>query len=964
MKLERWQAIEELYHSASDVPESDRYSFLHDACGEDQSLLREVESLLRHGSTPHSVLDTPAIAIMAKAMAADEYQSPAPSLEGKMIAHYQILGTIGRGGMGVVYKAEDLKLRRNVALKLLPQFLARDEQALRRFEQEAQAASALNHPNICTVYEIGEAEGLHFIAIELLEGETLKERIARGPLEVREILGIATEICNALEVAHSAGIVHRDIKPSNIVLTRRGTAKLLDFGVAKRVGPELIQKRERLSALLPANVDLHLTIPGAVIGTVAYMSPEQAAAGQEVDTRSDLFSLGAVLYEMATGAPPFGGETSGAIFEAILKQQPVQPSGLNPTLSLELENIILRLLEKDRDLRYQSAAELQTDLERLRRETESSRIAARLKRGALLLAVGMVALLIVGMVAYNRMTPKPPKPRGSVRVTRLTTGGNVQQAAISPDGKYAAYFQREEGYAGWSLWLQQIATATQTQLLPPGSGEPEEYDGLKFSPDGGYLYYTRIEPNSSTRSLYRVSVLGGTPEKLIADVPPRFALSPDSWSVAYLNSDPQDDWDSLMVVSIEGTNKKVIAKLPQGAAYSDPAWSHDAKLLAVAEHAKGDTLLSHIRIVPLDGGPVRRIPSDDFCIINSLEWLKDGTGLIATAAGRKIVSSEKVEYEGTRPEIWKFPYPAGIPNRITNDLFNHSGGASVSADSSVLATIAWDLVSAIWVGPASDPDRAHAVTPLAGHRIANRGLTWTGTGKIVYWSNASDAFDLIVVDADGGNPRPLPRNLPNRIDPDACSDGRTLVYRALYANKRQVMRQYLDGGGPQPLVPGGFPQCSPDNKWVVYYDNGIKAIPRKISMEGGQPVPLTDQECSRAGISPDSKWVACVGETGKLAIIPFSGGNPIKLFDLPPTFDAGNDAPLRWTPDGQNVVYAVDEGGFENLWAQPLVGGPSRVLTHFTSQRIYSFAFSHDGKQIAISRGTPSSDVVLINNFR
>lgn len=575
-----------------------------------------------------------------------------------------------------------------------------------------------------------------------------------------------------------------------------------------------------------------------------------------------------------------------------------------------------------------------------------------------------VALLLVGVVAY-KMIPKATKPRGTLTVTRLTHSGNVRQAAISPDGKYAAYFQSEKGYAGWSLWLQQIATSTRIQLLLPDSGKPAGDEGLRFSPDGGYLYYTRIEPNSSTHTLYRVSVLGGTPERLLANVPPRFALSPDGRSVAHLSSDPQDERTTLVVVSINGSNEKVIAKVPQrDAGFSDPTWSHDGKLLAVAEYVPDETSLSHLLVVPVDGGPGRRITSDEYRGIGEPEWLTDGTGLVATGVLSKLVSNEQFEYEDRYPQLWGFPYAGGSPHRITNDLFRYHGGSSVSADSSLLVTVASDLVSAIWVGPASDPDQARAVTPLSGHYVASKGLTWTGAGKIVYWTNASNAVDLIVMDADGGNPRPLPRDLPFTAHPDACSDGHTLLYTGAYANKCQVMRQDLDGGRPQPLVAGRYPQCSPDSKWVVYYDNGENPIPRKISMEGGQPVPLTEHECRRAGISPDGKWVACVDETEKLAIIPFSGGKAVKLFDLPPTFDFIPDVPMRWTPNSQSLVYAVDAGGFDNLWAQPVAGGPHRALTHFTSQRIYYFAFSHDGKQIAIGRGTPSSDVVLISNFR
>jgi eukaryotic-like serine/threonine-protein kinase len=321
-------------------------------------------------------------------------------LEGKTISHYRILEAIGRGGMGVVYKAEDLKLRRYAALKLLPQFLARDPQALQRFEREAQAASALNHPNICTVYEIDESDGLHFIAIELLEGETLKDRIKRGPLEVPEILGVVIEICDALEAAHSAGIIHRDIKPSNILVTRRGNAKLLDFGVAKRVGAELVRQSKDISALLPGTVDLRLTDPGAAIGTVAYMSPEQAR-GQGVDTRSDLFSLGAVLYEMTTGKYPFPGKDLADVLRAIQEQPPASIEQLNPKAPSELIRITKRAMQKDRSLRYQRAAEMQADL-----QTERTRLEARAsKRKALLVLASVVMFFTLVVSASLRIAP-------------------------------------------------------------------------------------------------------------------------------------------------------------------------------------------------------------------------------------------------------------------------------------------------------------------------------------------------------------------------------------------------------------------------------------------------------------------------------------------------------------------------------------------------------------------------------
>lgn len=424
MKTERWQVIEVLYHSASDVPDEERYSFLRKACDGDESLVHEVESLLRHGSTPQSVLDGPAIALMAKAMAVDECESGAPLLEGKTISHYRIMEPIGRGGMGVVYKAEDLKLRRYVALKLLPQFLATDPQALVRFEREAQAASALNHPHICTVYEIGEAEGLHFIAIELLDGETLKQRIARGPLEISQILEIGTEICDALEAAHVAGIIHRDIKPSNIVVTQRGGAKLLDFGVAKRAGPELICKTEDLLALLSTHVELRLTSPGAAIGTVAYMSPEQAR-GVDVDARSDIFSLGTVLYEMITAKCAFTGKDAPEVLEAIQHRRPTPIAKLNTGAPAELVRITSTAMEKDGSRRYQSAGEMQADLQALRRELET-----RTSRGAAILVPALTVALFT-LLAYVSL--RVPHVRDWIAARTSSSGSrHIKSLAVLP----------------------------------------------------------------------------------------------------------------------------------------------------------------------------------------------------------------------------------------------------------------------------------------------------------------------------------------------------------------------------------------------------------------------------------------------------------------------------------------------------------------------------------------------------
>jgi serine/threonine protein kinase/Flp pilus assembly protein TadD len=400
MRPERWQAIAELYHSASDLPDGQRQTFLRNACEGDTALFDEVESLLRHGSGPQSFLDTPAVAIMAKAIAANEFHTAAPSLEGQILSHYRILEPIGRGGMGIVYAAEDLKLGRRVALKLLPEYLARDKESLRRFEREARAASALNHPNICTVYEIDEAAGVHFIAIELLEGETLKQRMARSRLPIKEILRIGIEICEGLDAAHSAGIIHRDIKPANVFLTRRGPVKVLDFGVAKRVGTELIEQSSHFSFSLTGNLEADLTNTGALIGTTAYMSPEQVGR-QTVDTRSDIFSLGAVLYEMATGQVPFPGTDVRSVIRGVQLQRPIPVEQINPEARSGLNRIIDKALQKDRPSRYQHAGELQADLRKIQGHLERR---AKWWRASLV-PLGLVALLAV-VLAASRFNPR------------------------------------------------------------------------------------------------------------------------------------------------------------------------------------------------------------------------------------------------------------------------------------------------------------------------------------------------------------------------------------------------------------------------------------------------------------------------------------------------------------------------------------------------------------------------------
>ncbi len=396
---------------------------------------------------------------------------------GLTISHYRITDKLGGGGMGVVYQAEDQRLGRRVALKFLPEELAQDPQARERFQREARAASALNHPNICTIYDIGEYQDRLFIVMECLEGTTLRHRVEGRPIPLEQLLDIGVQVADALEVAHAAGIVHRDLKPANLFLTKRGQAKILDFGLAKLAsGPTPVPETAAGSMPTMAVDQDHLTSPGSTVGTVAYMSPEQAR-GEELDARTDLFSFGAVLYEMATGKQPFTGNTSAIIFDAILNKPPTAPVRINPDLPAALEALINKCLEKDRGLRYQTASDLRADLQRFKRDTQSAKIAAVsgttpvavappgsrnwTKWAAAAAAAVVVAVLAAGYLAgwFARSQPYSQAELKPQQLTANSSEDPVAVTSISPDGKYLLYADLE------GLHLRLMATG-ETQSLP------------------------------------------------------------------------------------------------------------------------------------------------------------------------------------------------------------------------------------------------------------------------------------------------------------------------------------------------------------------------------------------------------------------------------------------------------------------------------------------------------------------
>lgn len=926
-------------------------------------------------------------------------------LIGKKFGRYEIRSKIGSGGMGEVYSAYDEELNRVVALKILNSDYSVDAGKKSRFRREARAASALNHPNIITIYEIGEVDGELFMATELIDGKTLRELIQQSPLHIVQALKITTQIADALVAAHSARIVHRDIKPENVMVRHDGYVKVLDFGLAKPT----VENEADLSTN-----ELIKTTPGMVIGSVRYMSPEQAR-GVNIDERTDIWSLGVVLYEMLRGKAPFDGATTSDTLANVIYQEPKSILEVIPNAPVELDEIIQKSLQKKVDERYQSSKEIAADLHNLLTKieheisqesqkhiasndlsnsenptiihqtasanhptviskispTQTENIAAVNKPNSFLKtgAVAAGALLLLSALVFGAFKwfgtsdNSSAKSFEKTQISRLNTNGKIRLSAISPDGKYVAYVNGDVGNR--SLVVRQIATDSTVTVVPPNV---LDFRTVTFSPDGNHILYTQSGKDFSINTLYQVPTLGGNSKKLIEDVDSMPTFSPDGKRLVFLRHVSNGGRDDLITANVDGSDLKVITSNKEASFdfFNISAWSptSDKILVNAGNNIGGVNKGNYLLEFSITDHVFRKISEKQWSNISDIIWFTDGKAILISAK----------DEEDSPNQIWRINYPTGEFQKVTNDVNNYFN-IGISQNDSTIVAVKSDSFYSIWNYPVLTKN-ATQIIPDSPNFEGAGGVSQAPDGKIVYTRRDGNDTHIWMSDADGKNPRQLTSETTDDYSPIVTPDGKYIIFCSLRSGTARIWRMNIDGKNPIQLTEenpasGDYnPIITADSKNVIF-NNAFAGDKQpstllKISIDGGKAVTIFAKENYSSfspQLSPDNKTIAYTAYNTenfekKLYLAAFDGNQVGKEIG---TLEYNLINKFSWSPDGKSMTYWSTDG-VPNIWKVSLDGKQKQQMTNFTSGRINYFAYSNDGKSLFLVRPIVNNDLILIKD--
>jgi serine/threonine protein kinase/Tol biopolymer transport system component len=930
MQEEYFHRVEHIFQSVIALPPDLREAYLDKACASDLQLRVEITSLLRHHENLHGLLND---APMGRFRHIDEAPPPGEMIS-KIIGPYKVVRLLGIGGMSEVWLAEHTRLGRKDALKLLPAGLDHAAELALRLLREARAASALNHPNIITVYEADIEHDPPYIASELVNGLSLRDRMLQGPMPLSEIIEIACQIGTGLAVAHAAGLVHRDIKPENVMIRADGLVKILDFGIAHR----LVSSEDggTVSTLTPA---------GALIGTLAYVSPEQAR-GQPVDPGTDIWSLGIVLYEMLAGNRPFTGENTVDVITSILTTEPELE--FKRPVPAALQQVLVSALQKKRGDRYESVDQVVLELRQIGSNIGLlPRVSIHWKYAYLkwLLAVLLIiSLLKLAVLIGNGRKQVTTGDFRTDRMLKLTTGGKAVDAVLSSDERYVLYVIDEGGQQ--SVRLLQVDTGADVERIPPAE---VEYYGLTIAPDNNRFYYT-LDQHREARALYGAPLLGGTARKIIDDIDSPADFSPDGRHIVFFRSNPALDKSELHIADANGSHEREVAvrSISRAFSYDGGAWTPDGKHVICAAAYDDDSRFSLIE-VEVESGKQRHLSRPEWRWIGRLSFLSDGRTIVFPGAQATF-----------DPQLFQLSYNNGVWTPLTNDLASYANAFGTATS---IVAVQEDTHSAVWVmTPSVRTNTLRRITPAAGRYYH---VIWSSDGTLLSDSAVERSVHIVRLHLDGSIEQ-LTEGPYIDWEPSPSRDGKRIAFASNRSGSWRVWGIEADGSSPRELVDAVGQYTSPSfagDDSVIF--TGVAAGQYHLwraRVETHNVSQLFAFQARYPTVSPTGRYIVCDVKDGsaiskwRVAIVDLKAQKIVRDFvDIP----LGSSSSIQWRPDETAVTYVITRDGLSNIWERSVIGGSPKQLTHFDENMIFSFGWSSTGRDLALVRGVGASDVVL-----